>query len=219
VLTPEQVETIEGRVRFIFEEHVATLHGVTNGVLQKLSPGNKHEYGTYCEALISETLEAISTLGDRASLEIPAAVVVLKADLNEEDRDKVLEIWRKALDTDLYRKRIESFKESLDRKMQGYGMAVDYSTFRFDLIESRYLVGTANASRSVAAKLKSALDLHVYADGEQHHHRPPASILEKANEVVDLRPNFLGFGLNLNKVIEHFLRRRKPDRRSKSQHQ
>lgn len=214
MFTPEQVETIDRNARFIIDEHLATLHGVSNRVLQKLTPGDKHEYGKHFEALISETLAAVSTLGDRAANEVPRTVRALKIDLNEQDRDEVLAIWQRRLDNSLYRKRIDAFKESFGRRMQGYGTAVELSTFRFDIVESRYLVGTANAVRLVVAKLKSALDLRVYADREQPAHELPATFLEKANDVVDLKPNLFGFGLNINKLIEHFLRpaRRRHDR-------
>jgi predicted nucleotide-binding protein len=181
MLTPEQVETIDRNARIIIDGHLAAIHAVANEVLQRLMPSNKHEYSKHFEALISGTLTGFSELDGKLANEVPKAILALKPDINEQDRDEVLALWRRRLDTNVYGRRLESFKESFGRRMQGYGIRDELSTFRFDLVESRYLAGTANASRLAMEKLKDALDLRVYADRGQYKDAPPMPIPSSIN--------------------------------------
>jgi hypothetical protein len=194
------------------DQHISSLPAITNDVLQQLTPNTKQRFGGAFEELVSSTKRAINELGAQLVEDIPPIAMGLKGKLDEADRDEILRICNRYVRVDVYEKRLTAFKESFERRMRGYGMTVNLSEYRFDLIEARYTAGAANAARGVVGNLRNALDLHVYADQPATQSDSSArgpSFLEEANEIVDLKPNFFGIGINFNRLIRRFTKWRK----------
>ena len=99
-----------------------------------------------------------------------------------------------------YLKRFDGFVESVERAAARYGLRLDRQGHRTDLAASRFEVGVKNSARRAVASVHAELALHL-------HNKPMTSeeALLGINDIVDLKPNIAGFGINLNALIKRLM--------------
>lgn len=212
MLTPEQASTIDAQVRHLHKEHVGALLAVTNNLIARLEWNKKDKFHGIFRSVVPETAKALSEFGSRLITEIPTAVASMKRSLVASDRDEILSICEPYLDSALYFKRLTIFKESIERQLHRYAIAFDGAAYRFDLIDSMYKASIINSANNIMGRLQNRLDMMVYADAPSEAIPPDQqsdSALEEANQLLDLRPNIFGVGLNLNHLVNKWLRRRR----------
>lgn len=95
-----------------------------------------------------------------------------------------------------YLKRFEGFLESVERVAASYGLKFDRRAYRTDLASSLFEVGIKNSTRRALASVQAELTIHLNDETARSE-----AILPGANDIVDLKPNFMGLGINLNALI------------------
>jgi hypothetical protein len=96
-----------------------------------------------------------------------------------------------------YLKRFEGFVESVEQAASRYGLKFDRQAYRIDLASSLFEVGVKNSTRRALASVQAELALHL-------HDIPLTSegTVPGVNDIVDLKPNVMGFGINVNALIK-----------------
>lgn len=98
---------------------------------------------------------------------------------------------------DQYLKRFEAFLESVERAAASYGIKFDRRAYRTDIASSLFEVGVKNSTRRALASVHAELAIHQRSESLR-----PSSDLPGPNDIVDLKPNFMGFGINFNALIK-----------------
>ena len=102
-------------------------------------------------------------------------------------------------DESRYRKSFESFVASVERRAKSYGVPFDSAAYRVDFFEAAYKAGIQNGSRRALASVRAELALS--AHGASMH----TGGANASEDIIELKPNFMGFGLNLRALIRRFL--------------
>jgi len=106
------------------------------------------------------------------------------------DYDKLLEYIKNELSPHKYLSRFSAFKVGIEHNYQRYGVPFKYDS---ELTESLFIAGVKNNSSRSTSDLKA--DLTLIEDKHQ------TSVVQQINDVVELKPNFAGVGINLNALI------------------
>jgi len=113
------------------------------------------------------------------------------------DLDRAKEYVSNYFQEDQYLKRFEAFLESVERAAGSYGLKFDRRAYRTDIASSLFEVGVKNSTRRALASVHAELAIH-----QRDQSLGPDSGLPGANDIVDLKPNFMGFGINFNALIK-----------------
>jgi hypothetical protein len=98
---------------------------------------------------------------------------------------------------DRYLKRFDGFLESVERAAARYGLNFDRQAYRTDITSSLFEVGVKNSARRALASVHAELAIHLRDDP-----LAPEAELPGANDILDLKPNFMGIGINFNALIK-----------------
>ncbi len=116
---------------------------------------------------------------------------------SSEELEHAKEHVTKYFEEDRYLKRFEGFLEGVERAAGRYGLKFDRRVYRTDIASSLFEVGIKNSARRALASVHAELAIHLSNDQLGARENFPS-----ANDIVDLKPNFMGFGINLNALIK-----------------
>jgi hypothetical protein len=136
----------------------------------------------------------------------------MRVHITESDRDAVLEIAKRYVDHKLYLKRLQIHFDSIGRKLSGQGASADLVRFRTDLKKASVEAGALNGTRRILGSIKNDLDASVLANvtvSEVTTTEWNTSFFEEANKTLELKPNFMGLGVNLNHLLARVFGRKK----------
>ncbi|WP_440905685.1 hypothetical protein ACMZOO_05140 [Catenovulum sp. SX2] len=102
-----------------------------------------------------------------------------------------------------YLNRYEKFLESVDLKVKGYGLKFERERYRTDLPSALYKVLVKNSIRRAISSVNSELEIFLNSKVSSNN---SASL--DAIDVIELKPNFMGIGLNLNAIYRKFMRKK-----------
>lgn len=100
--------------------------------------------------------------------------------------------------------RLNLFFDSLARKAQSYGVHLDPAEKRLDLAAAAYNVGVKNLIQKTRITVIAELTLHIGTNKKSPDWK---SKLLTINESIELKPNFMGLGVNFNAIIDKLFRR------------
>ncbi len=184
MLTPEQLNTLRVLLQHLQQTHVSELSNISDALLKEIDPSSRARFGVTSNALVSETGRAIVAFGDRLIDDVATAMVRMKPNLTEGERDQILAICNPFLDAKNYSTGVSRFKSAMERRLQSYGLAFEEEQFRFDLIEGLYTVGASNLTSRIKSRLKNRLDLTVYAERPLEQLRS-ASVVPAVTTIVE----------------------------------
>lgn len=107
------------------------------------------------------------------------------------------------MDEQHYLNRLIVFGDGLCRKAASYGLALDPHTYRSDHAMALYETGVKNSLRNACTNIFAEL---------AHHNQgtPPSGVWREGvlaiNESLELKPNIMGIGLNLNSIVKRLFR-------------
>lgn len=96
-----------------------------------------------------------------------------------------------------YLHRFEGFLGGVERATARYGLKFDRRAYRTDIASSLYEAGVQNSTRRALVSVHAELAIHLRNDRVK-----TPEILPGANDIVDLKPNFMGLGINFNALIK-----------------
>lgn len=219
MLDERQIDLIDRKLNHLHDEHVDDLLSIANRVVNKIEPSRKEKIESSTNATISnslraipqETLAALSRYGDNIIREVTSTISGLNIDLDENDKRVITTVVKKYLEESLYEKRFQSSLNSIHRHLGRYGTSADLQRYGLDIQKSSHDIGVKNIIRRNIAKLQNDLDVFILRKHYQikTESESEESKLDKANKAIKLEPNFFGFGLNLNYLINRWIRRKK----------
>ena len=114
---------------------------------------------------------------------------------------------RRYFEEERYLGRLERFVEGVHRKAASYGIPFDPQLYRLDLATAAFTAGVKNGSRRGLASVSAELTLYARSDKPNS-----AGRFAWLSEVIDLKPNFMGLGLNLNALLKKAWGRKKQNK-------
>ncbi|VAW82505.1 hypothetical protein MNBD_GAMMA13-215 [hydrothermal vent metagenome] len=95
--------------------------------------------------------------------------------------------------------RFDVFVDGIVRQASRYGVKYDPNIYRTDLADAAYRAAVKNRLQAARDSVKSEVQLYV-PDRASEKKGWKAKLLS-ANESIELKPNFFGLGINLNRFI------------------
>lgn len=173
----------------------------TRSVVNNLYAGIKYEGGRLhlpdFQKAANLMVAVISCKEKRFNSEISRILNTSGGFRNSTELQRVKESVSKYFEEDRYLKRFEGFLEGVERAAGRYGLKFDGQAYRTDIASSLFEVGIKNSARRAVASVHAELAIHLHGDRLEAKENLPG-----ANDIVDLKPNFMGFGINFNALIK-----------------
>ncbi|WP_404365623.1 hypothetical protein [Marinobacter sp.] len=173
----------------------------TRGVVNNLYSGIKYEGGRLhvpdFQKAANLMAAVISCKEKRFNSEISRILSTSGGFRNSNELERAKEHVSKYFEEDLYLKRFDGFLEGVERAAGRYGLKFDGRAYRTDIASSLFEVAIKNSARRAVASVHAELAIHLHSDRLE-----PRENLPGANDIVDLKPNFMGFGINFNALIK-----------------
>lgn len=169
--------------------------------LSEICRGIKYDGGRFhvpdFQKVAGLLLRAIACKEQRFNAEIARVLGSPSATLLAEELELAFNVVSPYFQDDLYINRFDRFVESVGRAGSRYGLQFDPQLYRVDLASALFVSGVKNGTRRGLASVHA--ELAVY-----QRHQPVALEMTAPglNEIVDLKPNFMGIGINLNALIK-----------------
>ena len=122
--------------------------------------------------------------------------------IDENHINLITEIVEEKFGADKYKDRINTFLSSIERIYSRYGLVFDQNVYRTDLMKTTYSCSVQNYTRKIRADIAAELHLLIIAQNNE------TDFLSNANEIIDLKPNFFGLGVNLNNLLKKIIKKR-----------
>lgn len=107
------------------------------------------------------------------------------------------------MDEQHYLNRLRVFENGLCRKAASYGLVLDPHADRSDHAMALHETGVKNSLRNACTNISAELALH-------NQSTPPSGVWREGihviNESLELKPNLMGIGLNLNSIVKRLFR-------------
>jgi hypothetical protein len=114
---------------------------------------------------------------------------------------------RARFDEKNYTERLNIFRDGVNRKIQSYGLEPRLNDRAFEVTNGGYRAASMNALRHTKTSVLAELALQQSS--------PEVGILSQsasfANDVLELKPNIMGVGINLNGLFSRLIRKWRKD--------
>ncbi|MGX9522279.1 hypothetical protein ACWX0P_26290 [Vibrio mediterranei] len=147
-------------------------------------------------SLLGATLKSKS---EGLESEFKRIMKVQNSTLSKNDVLVLKEYINKTYGEELYINRYSIFVDGIERIVSSYGLEFDREKYRTNFYASLYEVSVKNTLASAISSFNSELELYSNS----------SKALSSANEIIDLKPNFMGLGVNLNALISRLCTRKK----------
>lgn len=206
IMGPKTLTLIDRKLSRIQMEYEWRLALVLEESLHILKPDRKASIGESYEHYKKATANALSDHVKKVHAEIISIIEQSKNSLSEEGKTQIMQLLPKYVSDELYIDRYQAFEGAVVRQFGRWGMKLDLTVYRTDLVKSLYLVGSANVIRQAIDKLADDLELVIQRRPTLLSSAPQfqESKLEQVNHLFKLEPNIFGIGLNLNYLIRRW---------------
>lgn len=207
MLSEKARTTINKAIKFMYDEHVGRLLSIPESHLKKIAPNRGLPIIEILEGYNKDMALELSKYGDEICIEIARLLDKLKlSSFSEEDKYAIALIINEYCQPELYKKRFSIMLDSMDKKLGGYGTKFERAKYRIDLPLSCCEVDAENITRRIKAKIENELSCLVESYKSKGVEK--SSKLPTASRYLELKPNFMGIGINLNAVIERLFHKK-----------
>ena len=172
-------------------------------VVSLLHSGVKYDGTRICVPDLKDAVNLLgSTLKSKSEgleSEFQRIMKVQNSTLSKNDILVLKEYINKTFNEELYINRYSIFVDGIEMIVSRYGLEFDREKYRTNFYGSLYEVGVKNTLASAISSFNSELELYCCSP----------KTLSSANEIIDLKPNFMGLGVNLNALISWFCTKKK----------
>ncbi len=208
MLTIEQTNLVEQSADRAYKHHVSDLLAAVEWV-KKLDPLKPNAVGEIYEGFLKDTHTAIKKYDEELVPEVIRVVTRVSSALSRSEMEHLLSCCAKFIQPELYEKRIQVFREALDRNANRYGIKIDYEATRFDLYQARYSVGTVNQVRDISLRLKHELNILVLSGEAVKAKATPDASSSNLGDAINLKPGIFGVGIDLKKAWQWWRNKKK----------
>lgn len=193
-------EILKRKLNIIDRDCEVSLASDIQKIYSNINPPVSRNITPQLKAFEPKVLESINKKRKLFTTEMCRILKESNQKINEQHVNLISEIIEEKFGADKYKNRINTFLSSIETIYSRYGLAFDQKQYRTDLIKSCYSCGIQNTTRKVRADIAAELQLIIIAQSNK------SGFLSKANEVVDLKPNFFGLGINLNNLLKRIIK-------------
>jgi hypothetical protein len=209
-MTQNVFDLLDRKIGRLKDEHVGSLLSIQNEALTLFDVSRRATARDSLDYFARATIEALWQYAADARKEVLTFTEQTQIVLDEDGKASVLGIVSKHFDVDLYLHRFRIYEEALARHMSRFGLSIDLTAFRSDLVKASHHAGTTNFIRSFLASLADDLEVLVLRAAQSaainnSQAEPPLEM----NRLLKLEPNIFGFGFNLNYVIDKLFRKKR----------
>ena len=207
MLRDKSIEIIKSAVKFKYNAHVGRLLSIPNKPLNKIVPNRGLPIIDILKEFNSDTNKELLNYGEQLRGDILRILETLKlSDFTEEDKTVIMAFIETHCQPDLYIKRFEIMIGSINKRVLSYGHKFEPDKYRIDIPKSLCEVGAKNITRKIKARIGNDLDCIVESfKSTTNKSNSKVSIFSR---FLELKPNFMGLGLNLNAIIEKISKKR-----------
>lgn len=155
------------------------------------------------QEVANTVLQSISKKEREFVAEIGRVMGTIQGPLDDAAFDETQRSVAGLLDGNRYSRRLSVFVEGIKRKAASYGVPFDPAHHRIDLAFALYEAGMHNLLHQARASVVAELALY----RRERNEKPQGwrGTLLAIVELLELKPNFAGFGLNLNRLLKDTL--------------
>lgn len=201
---------LDRKIGRLKDEHVNRLLSTQNEALNLFDVSRRATARDSLDYFAQATIEALKQFAADVRKEVLSVVDQTHIALVEDGKASVLGIVSKHFDDDLYSHRFRIYEEAFARHMSRYGLSIDLAAYSSDSIKASHHAATTNFIRGFIASLADDLEMFVLRVSQPE--AVAATQTETSwelNRIFKLEPNFIGFGVNLNYVIDKLFRKKR----------
>ncbi|MEL4204980.1 hypothetical protein C9E85_16035 [Plesiomonas shigelloides] len=173
----------------------------TRNAVNNLYLNIKYEGGRLCIPDFNKAANLISGVitckEKRFNSEISRILSTSGGFCNSSELEFAKEFVSRFFEEELYLNRFEEFNKGVELAVRRYGLRLDGQAYRTDLASSLFEVEIKNSARRAVASVHAELTMHLTSDRIRSREYLPV-----ADDIVDLKPNFMGLGINFNALIK-----------------
>lgn len=203
MLTPEQLQSVQEVIDRCKRDHQREVCSFINRI-SDYEPRSRIAPSQFLEGYLIQVSQSLQEYEQNLKDETIRVTRVVCPVLTESEKERILSVADSGLAEEFYLKRFKIVCDAIVRHFSRYGMKINLSDYRVDLIEARHTAGIKNKMREIRQLIRTELSLLVS--------RPQAEPLTKNegfwNEALHLKPSFFGIGINLNYIISKLYRKK-----------
>jgi len=208
MLSEKSLETIRRAIRFKYDKHVGRLISIPDRHLHRIVPNKGLPISDILKGFNADTEAELRNYGEELRGEITRILKNLKvSEFTEEDKNSIMTLVEDHCQAELYKKRFDLMLGVIDRAVSGYGIKFERDKYRIDIPKSICDTAAANGTRKIKAKIED--DLNCVVESFKSEARESTHRMSRVSRFLELKPNFMGIGLNLNAVVERIFKRKK----------
>ena len=208
MLSEKHLKILKRSLMLKHEKHIGVLVGNPKNYLDQIIP-NRY---LPIPVILKEYNSDVGAELVRYGKELKDEIIRILSSFNdviftEEDKLMVISLVENYCNPDLYIKRFQLMLGSIERRMGQYGLKFDQGKYRTDIPKSLCEVGARNITRRI--KQEIIIELDIFVQNSKSRIETTESVIAETANVLELKPNFMGLGINFNAIIEKFFRKRK----------
>lgn len=210
-MTPDTLPLLDRKIGRLKDEHIGKLLAILNESLKLIDISRRTTVRESLDRFAQASFDALKQYAGNVRSEVLSFSEQTRLGLSEDSRPSILDVVSRHLDEKLYPNRFRIYEEAFSRHMGRFGLSIDLTAYRADLIRASHHAATSNFIRAFLASLADDLEMLSLRVGQSiaSGTDPIESRLEQANRILKLEPNFFGVGINLNYLIGKLFRRKR----------
>lgn len=204
MLTPEQLESVEKAIAICERNHKREVCGLIKRI-SDYEPQSRIGPSQYLEGYLSHLGDALHRFEGKLTDEAIRVTRIVCPVLSAEEKSRITEVCELSLNAVFYENRFQIFCDAIIRHFSRFGIRIDLDAHGVNRFKARHHAGVKNKLREINGILDTELSLLI-SNHPKHYNEVSGSWL---NELLQLKPNFFGIGINLNYLISKFLRRKR----------
>lgn len=205
-MNQNSIEAISKAIKFKYDEHIGTLISIPNVRLEKIVPNRGIPLNDVLKGFNKDSGKELFKYGNEILNEISRIIEKIKPkEFSEADKESILKIIDEYCNHELYLKRFTIMLSSIEEKIFSCGQKADLTKNIIDLNKAICESYSRNGTRRIKSKIENELNCLI----ESYRSKNEESKVAEIAECLELKPNFFGFGINLNAILNKFRIRKK----------
>ena len=206
-MNQKSLDAIRKAIKFKYDEHIGELIFIPNVHLDKIVPNRGLPSNTILKGFNKDSGKELFRYGEEIISEISRILDKLKpSKFSDEDKNSILVIVDEYCKPELYLKRFTIMLDSIERRFGSYGHKINLAKNNISIARAICKCYAYNNTQRIRSKIENELDCLV--ESYQSQNTGIAGKVIKLVDCFELKPNFLGLGLNLNAFINKLLRKK-----------
>jgi len=208
MLTDELQNILKRSTRLKYDEHIGKLLDIPQKYLSQIVPNRNIPISEFLKNYNSDTGTELIRFGKEVKNEIIRVLSNFDGLVfSEEDKNLVLLIIEEYIKPALYINRFTLMLGSIERTLNQYGLKFDQEKYRIDIPKALCEVDANNITRRIKSEITNELDILVQCSKLKND--VSESIIADTANILELKPNIMGIGINFNAIIDIIFRKRK----------